>query len=107
MGKSGEISIGQIRLELVMGQWMERVEKGEKEEKRQRMEEEEFEDGVDPCGLEERQVARDFLMGNKSSVVVYLSKLSMKLVIMLLICMFFAWAIWGLSFTIIILAGII
>jgi len=29
------------------------------------MEEEEVENGADPCGLEEPQVARDFIMGNR------------------------------------------
>jgi hypothetical protein len=71
------------------------------------MEEEEAEDGADPRELEEPQVAGDFIAGQQSSEVVYLSNLSVQLVIILLGCVFFAWASWGWRFTIINLAGII
>lgn len=56
------------------GQWKKKAElkalkKGEKREKkrdggqREKMEEEVIEDEADPCGLEERQVARDLIAG--------------------------------------------
>lgn len=56
------------------GQWKEKAElkalkKGEKREKRrnggqrEKIEEEVVEDGADPCGLEERRVARDLIAG--------------------------------------------
>ena len=43
------------------------------------MEEEEVEDGGNPQGPEELQVVRDFIDGQYSSVVVYLSSLSIQI----------------------------
>lgn len=44
------------------------------------MEEEEMEDGVDPSGLEEPQVARDFIAGQQGGVAMYLSNIGVQLV---------------------------
>lgn len=67
------------------------------------MDEEEVEDGVDPRGLEEPQVARDFKDG-QYSVVVYLPKCSAcnYIIELRVLCM----GVWGWRFTIITLAGI-
>lgn len=71
------------------------------------MKKEEVEDGADPCGLEDPEIARDLIDGQSSCVVVDLSSLSMQLGIVLLSCVFFAKAFWCWRFTIINLAGII
>jgi len=57
--------------------------------------EEEVEEGADPHGLEEPQIARDCTDRQENSAVVYLSKLSVQLKIILLTCVFFAQAFWG------------
>lgn len=62
---------------------------------KKQMEEEEVENGADPCGLDEPQVARDFINGQQSSVEVYLPNLITQLVIILLSILFIAWAFWG------------
>jgi len=70
------------------------------------MEEEEVEDGADPCGLEEQQVARDFIAGQSSSVLVCLPNLGMQLINIITDYGFFARAYWGRRFRDISLAGI-
>jgi hypothetical protein len=78
---------------------------GQREKKME--EEEEVEDGADQGGLEELNVARNFIVGQWNSVVVYFSFQSRQLVIVLLRSVFLAWEFCGKRFTIIILAGII
>lgn len=63
------------------------------------MEEEEVENGADPCGLEEPQIARDFINGQQSSVEVYLSNLIAHFVVILLSFLFLAWAFLVWRFT--------
>lgn len=70
------------------------------------MEEEEVEDGADPCGLEEPRVAWDFIAGQQNSEVVYLSNLGVQLINILTELCVLSWAYKGRTFTNINLSGI-
>lgn len=65
-----------------------------------------MENGAGPCGLDKPQVARDFINGQYSSVVVDLCNLISELVLILLSFLFFDWDFWSLRFASINLASI-